>query len=176
MEPIAKKTYYSIAEVSELTGLKAHVLRYWETQFAMISPTKNRGGTRVYQADEIEKILLVKHLLYEKRFTIEGAKRKLKEMRQDGTVKQEQKLNAVPAVLASIKEGLAAVRNVLTLPEGPAAPEGSAAPGGSAGSEPSAGSDASAGYEASAMPEPSGTPGASAAPEVPGLPGTPDNA
>lgn len=164
MEPIAKKTYYSIAEVSELTGLKAHVLRYWETQFAMISPTKNRGGTRVYQADEIERILLVKHLLYEKRFTIEGAKRKLKEMRQDGTVKQEQKLNAVPAVLASIKEGLGAVRNVLTLPEGPAAPGAPAGP------------DASASSDASAMPEPSGTPEASAAPGTPGLPGTPDNA
>lgn len=156
MEPIAKKTYYSIAEVSELTGLKAHVLRYWETQFAMISPTKNRGGTRVYQADEIEKILLVKHLLYEKRFTIEGAKRKLKEMRQDGTVKQEQKLNAVPAVLASIKEGLAAVRNALTLPEGPAV------------------SGASATTGASARSEAFGTPEPSAAPGTPGLPETPE--
>lgn len=132
MEPIAKKTYYSIGEVSELTGLKAHVLRYWETQFAMISPTKNRGGTRVYRAREIETILLVKHLLYEKRFTIEGAKQKLKEMRQDGTVEKEQKLNAEPAVLASIKEGLAAVRNVLTLPEAPSEPASPDAPGRSA--------------------------------------------
>lgn len=143
MEPIAKKTYYSIGEVSELTGLKAHVLRYWETQFAMISPTKNRGGTRVYQAGEIETILLVKHLLYEKRFTIEGAKQKLKEMRQDGTVEQEQKMNAEPAVLASIKEGLAAVRNVLTLPDASVAPARHATPGASGTAGMSSGTPAS---------------------------------
>lgn len=119
MEPIAKKTYYSIGEVSELTGLKAHVLRYWETQFDMISPNKNRGGTRVYQASEIETILLVKHLLYEKRFTIEGAKQKLKEMRQDGKVAEVQKLNAEPAVLASIEEELIAIRGLLDLPDSP---------------------------------------------------------
>ncbi len=117
MEPIAKKTYYSIGEVSELTGLKAQVLRYWETQFDTISPPKNRGGRRVYRTGEIEMILLVKHLLYEKRFTIEGAKQRLKEMQQDGKFADAQKLNAEPAVLASIKEGLMAVREVLTLPE-----------------------------------------------------------
>lgn len=117
MEPIAKKTYYSIGEVSELTGLKAHVLRYWETQFDMISPNKNRGGTRVYQASEIETILLVKHLLYEKRFTIEGAKQKLREMRQDGKVAEVQKLNAEPAVLASIEEALIALRGLLDVPD-----------------------------------------------------------
>ena len=117
MEPIAKKTYYSVSEVSELTGLKAHVLRYWETQFDVISPSKNRGGTRVYQAEEIERILLVKQLLYERRFTIEGARQKLKEMRQEGTVAEAQKHNVGPAVLATIKDGLQAVQDVLTLPE-----------------------------------------------------------
>ena len=80
--PIARKTYYSIGEVSALTGLKAHVLRYWESQFDMISPNKNRGGSRVYRMRDIETVLLVKHLLYEKRFTVEGAKRELKEMRR----------------------------------------------------------------------------------------------
>lgn len=121
MEPIAKKTYYSMSEVSELTGLKAHVLRYWETQFDVISPSKNRGGTRVYQAEEIERILLVKELLYERRFTIEGAKQKLREMRQDGTVADAQKQNLGPAVLGAIKDGLATVRDILTLPETPTA-------------------------------------------------------
>ena len=120
MEPIAKKTYYSMSEVSELTGLKAHVLRYWETQFDVISPSKNRGGTRVYQAEEIERILLVKQLLYERRFTIEGAKKKLKEMRQEGQVADALKQNVGPAVLTAIKDGLEAVRDILTLPEDPA--------------------------------------------------------
>ena len=127
MEPIAKKTYYSVSEVSELTGLKAHVLRYWETQFDVISPSKNRGGTRVYQAEEIERILLVKQLLYERRFTIEGARQKLKEMRQEGTVVEAQKHNVGPAVLATIKDGLQAVQDVLTLPDGPRPAEGRSA-------------------------------------------------
>lgn len=127
LEPIAKKTYYSVSEVSELTGLKAHVLRYWETQFDVISPSKNRGGTRVYQAEEIERILLVKQLLYERRFTIEGARQKLKEMRQEGTVAEAQKHNVGPAVLATIKDGLQAVQDVLTLPESPRPTEGRSA-------------------------------------------------
>ena len=127
MEPIAKKTYYSVSEVSELTGLKAHVLRYWETQFDVISPSKNRGGTRVYQAEEIERILLVKQLLYERRFTIEGARQKLKEMRQEGTVAEAQRHNVGPAVLATIKDGLQAVQDVLTLPESPRPVEGRSA-------------------------------------------------
>jgi len=116
MEPIIRKTYYSIGEVSDLTGLKPHVLRYWETQFDILSPTKNRGGTRVYRNREIESILLVKHLLYEKRFTIEGAKRELQEMRDGERMAEVRKLNAEPAVLATIKEGLTALREELTLP------------------------------------------------------------
>ena len=53
-EPIAKKAYYSIGEVCDLTGLKAHVLRYWETQFELLRPTKNRAGNRVFRPKEIE--------------------------------------------------------------------------------------------------------------------------
>lgn len=127
MEPIARKTYYSVSEVSELTGLKAHVLRYWETQFDVISPSKNRGGTRVYQAEEIERILLVKQLLYERRFTIQGARQKLKEMRQEGKVAEAQKQNVGPALLAAIKDGLEAVQDVLTLSDGDPAAVGAAA-------------------------------------------------
>ena len=56
-EPIAKKAYYSIGEVCNLTGLKPHVLRYWETQFEVLSPTKNRAGNRVFRPKEIELIL-----------------------------------------------------------------------------------------------------------------------
>ena len=118
LEPIARKTYYSIGEVSTLTGLKPHVLRYWESQFDVISPNKNRGGSRVYRMRDIETILLVKHLLYEKRFTVEGAKRELKELRKGGRAAEAGILHADPAVLASIKEELTALREVLTLPGG----------------------------------------------------------
>jgi len=118
LERIARKTYYAIGEVSTLTGLKPHVLRYWETQFDMISPNKNRGGSRVYRMRDIETILLVKHLLYEKRFTVEGAKREMKELRKGGRAAEAAKLHTDPAVLASIKEELTALREVFTLPGG----------------------------------------------------------
>ena len=73
--------FFSIGEVCELTGLKAHVLRYWESQFRFLSPAKNRSGNRVYQRKEIELILLVKHLLYTEKYTIDGARQKLNEHR-----------------------------------------------------------------------------------------------
>ena len=87
-EPIAKKVYYSIGEVCDLTGLRPHVLRYWETQFAVLNPTKNRAGNRVYRSKEIEIILLVRHLLYEKKYTIEGANNRLVEMRRAGELEE----------------------------------------------------------------------------------------
>ena len=88
-DAIAKKVYYSIGEVCDLTGLKPHVLRYWETQFDVLNPTKNRAGNRVYRSKEIEVILLVKHLLYEKKYTIEGANNRLVEMRRAGELQEE---------------------------------------------------------------------------------------
>lgn len=119
---MAKRVYYSIGEVGVLTGLKPHVLRYWETQFDAVSPGKNRGGSRVYRVGDIRAILLVKRLLYEERFTIEGAKQKLDEMRQQERLGKESALRAEPAMLALIKEGLLAARSALALPEAPAAP------------------------------------------------------
>ena len=82
-EEIAKKVYYSIGEVCELSGLKPHVLRYWESQFDVLSPTKNRGGNRAYRSKDIEVVLLVKHLLYDEKYTIEGANKRLLEMRRE---------------------------------------------------------------------------------------------
>jgi len=71
------KLYYSISEVSDLVGVKAHVLRYWETQFKTIRPRKGRGGARMYRKRDVEVLFDIKQLLYDQRFTIEGAKRKL---------------------------------------------------------------------------------------------------
>ena len=69
--------YFSIGEVCDLTGLRPHVLRYWESQFRFLSPTKNRSGNRVYQRREVDLIMLVKHLLYTEKYTIEGARQKV---------------------------------------------------------------------------------------------------
>lgn len=116
-EPIAKKAYYSIGEVCDLTGLKPHVLRYWETQFDVLSPTKNRAGNRVFRPKEIELVLLVKHLLYEEKYTIEGARKRLQEMRSSGEIVEGRQEALEPGVLAGMKAELQGLLDVLTPPE-----------------------------------------------------------
>ena len=113
-EPIAKKAYYSIGEVCDLTGLKPHVLRYWETQFEVLSPTKNRAGNRVFRPKEIEVVLLVKHLLYEEKYTIEGARQKLLDMRKAGELEEERQDVLEPEVLLGMKAELQELLHVLT--------------------------------------------------------------
>jgi DNA-binding transcriptional MerR regulator len=71
------KLYRSISEVSELVGVKPHVLRYWETQFSMLRPKKNRAGNRMYRPEELKVLMRIKELLYERRYTIAGARRTL---------------------------------------------------------------------------------------------------
>ncbi|MDX1420815.1 MAG: MerR family transcriptional regulator [Rubricoccaceae bacterium] len=72
-----KKLYYSISEVSRMTGLKAHVLRYWETEFPELEPKKNRAGNRVYTLRDIEMVERIKHLRRDEKYTIEGARQAL---------------------------------------------------------------------------------------------------
>ena len=72
-----EKMYRSISEVSELLDVRPHVLRYWETQFSMLRPRKNRAGNRMYRPEEIKLHYAIKDLLYGRRYTIEGAKRSL---------------------------------------------------------------------------------------------------
>jgi DNA-binding transcriptional MerR regulator len=85
MDPVQE--FFSIGEVCELTDLKPHVLRYWESQFRFLNPAKNRSGNRVYQRKEVELILLVKHLLYDEKYTIEGARQKVDEHRRSGDLR-----------------------------------------------------------------------------------------
>jgi len=115
-EPIAKKAYYSIGEVCDLTGLKAHVLRYWETQFELLRPTKNRAGNRVFRPKEIELILLMKHLLYEKKFTIDGARQRLLEMRKGGEILAVRRDMVDREFLAGMKLELQQVKEVRAAP------------------------------------------------------------
>ena len=71
------KLYRSISEVSDLLGVKAHVLRYWESQFSMLRPKKNRAGNRMYRPEEVRLLMRIKELLYQRRYTIAGARRTL---------------------------------------------------------------------------------------------------
>lgn len=87
-----KKLYYSIGEVSKITDLKQYVLRYWESEFPQLSPAKNRAGNRIYRDKDIELILFVKSLLYDRKYTIEGARQKLKEIHDAGLPYTDQSL------------------------------------------------------------------------------------
>lgn len=74
---IPEKLFFKIGEVCELAGVQAHVLRYWESEFAMLAPQKNRAGQRVYRKRDVEIALRIKELLYEDQYTIAGAKKRL---------------------------------------------------------------------------------------------------
>lgn len=110
-EPVQE--FFSIGEVCELTGLKAHVLRYWESQFRFLSPAKNRSGNRVYQRKEIELILLVKHLLYTEKYTIHGARQKLNEHRKAGELRKVSRAALGVETLESIEHDLQSVLRLL---------------------------------------------------------------
>ena len=77
------RLYYSISEVSDLIGVKPHVLRYWETQFKMLRPNKGRGGARMYRRRDVETLYEIKQLLYDQRFTIAGARRRILDGKQE---------------------------------------------------------------------------------------------
>ena len=74
---IPEKIYFKIGEVCDIVGVQAHVLRYWETEFSMLSPQKNRSGQRSYRRKDVETALRIKQLLYDEMFTIAGARKKL---------------------------------------------------------------------------------------------------
>jgi DNA-binding transcriptional MerR regulator len=102
--------FFSIGEVCALTDLKPHVLRYWESQFRFLNPAKNRSGNRVYKSREVELILLVKHLLYTEKYTIEGARQRIDHYRRTGELRSAARkvlaTDAVAELRASLKEVL----------------------------------------------------------------------
>jgi DNA-binding transcriptional MerR regulator len=111
--------FYSIGEVCALTDLKPHVLRYWESQFRFLNPAKNRSGNRVYKAREVELIMLVKHLLYTEKYTIEGARHRIDQYRRTG----ELKASAHKAFEAEVAaEARAELERVLAILDGKAPP------------------------------------------------------
>jgi DNA-binding transcriptional MerR regulator len=77
-----KRLYWSISEVADLTGVKPHVLRYWETEFPSFKPSKNSAGNRVYRERDVELAMAIKQLLHDERYTIKGARKRLTETRK----------------------------------------------------------------------------------------------
>lgn len=87
---IPEKLYYKIGEVSEITGIEPYVLRYWESEFKIVSPSRTSSKQRLYRKKDLELILEIKKLLYEEKFTIAGAKKRLQKTR--GLKEQQMKL------------------------------------------------------------------------------------
>jgi DNA-binding transcriptional MerR regulator len=96
---IPEKIFFKIGEVCDLVGVQAHVLRYWETEFSMLSPQKNRSGQRSYRRRDVEIALRIKELLYDDLFTIAGAKKKLQ-----NELRETSRLKIVPSEPAAPEE------------------------------------------------------------------------
>jgi len=105
---IESKLYRSISEVSEMLDVKPHVLRYWETQFSMLRPRKNRAGNRVYRPEDLKVLFRIRELLYARRFTIEGARKKLLEQRREDPAQVELSFSDAERrlILGEIKQDL----------------------------------------------------------------------
>jgi len=116
LPPIPAKRYFTIGEVSELCGVKPHVLRYWEQEFTQLKPMKRRGNRRYYQHHEVLLIRRIRELLYEEGFTISGARNRL-----DHSLVQDEKTESAPRAaapgagvdLAAVKRELRAVLDQL---------------------------------------------------------------
>ena len=126
-QPQIKKLYYSIGEVADLTTLKPYVLRYWETEFSVLKPTKNRAGNRIYKDKDIKIIFHIKYLLYDQKYTIEGARNQLKALNfadmgeigspnlklSKSTPENENKEDTLVNTLSTIRKSLLEMKKIL---------------------------------------------------------------
>ena len=110
-EPVQE--FFSIGDVCNLTDLKPHVLRYWESQFRFLNPAKNRSGNRVYQRREVELIMLVKHLLYTEKYTIDGARQRIEEQRRAGSLRNEARAALDVQMIRDLERQLQSIVRVL---------------------------------------------------------------
>lgn len=109
LPPIPAKRYFTIGEVSELCGVKAHVLRYWEQEFTQLKPVKRSGNRRYYQHHEVLLIRRIRHLLYDEGFTISGARNRLGE----AAIRQHEETEADDRYKALIRDVRADIEAVL---------------------------------------------------------------
>ena len=110
-EPV--REFFSMGDVCNLTDLKPHVLRYWESQFRFLHPAKNRSGNRVYQRREIELIMLVRQLLYTEKYTIDGARQKIDEYKKNGELRSVARAALDMQTVESLEADLRAIASIL---------------------------------------------------------------
>lgn len=109
------KIYFKIGEVSKILSLETHVLRYWETEFPSIKPIKSKSGQRLYRRSDIEVLYLIRDLLYKQKFTIEGARRHLRSMGVDRSMKEKEKRDQtnIQITLTALKSRVENLGNIL---------------------------------------------------------------
>ena len=117
--PIPDKLFFRIGEVSQLVGVEPYVLRYWESEFPGLSPKKSSSGQRMFRRKDVELLLHIKHLLYNEKFTIEGARKALKtgkgvEEKPAEVILTQEELFPVPDPLPGIRKELASILKLLT--------------------------------------------------------------
>ena len=113
-DPIPDKLYFKIGEVAEIVGVKPYVLRYWETEFNILRPTKTRAKHRLYRRRDIDTVLEIKRLLHQERFTIEGAKKHLKSVQnQERQHQPERQQMALPLGERTYRNALIRVKKDL---------------------------------------------------------------
>src|SRR5438046_1385219 len=110
-EPI--REFFSMGDVCNLTDLKPHVLRYWESQFRFLHPARTRSGNRVYQRREVELIMLVRQLLYTEKYTIDGARQKIDEYKKNGELRSVARAALDMQSVESLEAELKAIAAIL---------------------------------------------------------------
>jgi len=110
---IPAKRYFTIGEVSELCGVKAHVLRYWEQEFAQLKPVKRGGNRRYYQHHEVLLIRRIRELLYEEGFTISGARSRLDQLQLDSRQTEKKATADVSSATLHVRRELQDILNLL---------------------------------------------------------------
>ncbi len=114
LDAIPEKTYYRIGEVAKYTGIKPYVLRFWETEFKMMMPPKSRSRQRMYRRRDIETILIIKELLYQERFTIEGARKRLVEIMRGRRAEADGRGSSAGRELGRLRSELGELKELLS--------------------------------------------------------------
>lgn len=107
---IPEKQYFKIGEVSEILDVEPYVLRYWESEFKILKPTRTRARQRLYHKRDLELLMEIKHLLYDEKFTIAGAKKRLQEMKKLSSAEKKSKK---PTKNAKVREEVEAVETIV---------------------------------------------------------------
>jgi DNA-binding transcriptional MerR regulator len=115
-EQLPDKLYFKIGEVADIVGVKPYVLRYWETEFSVVKPAKTRSKHRLYRRKDVEMLLQIKRLLHDQRFTIEGARKRLKGLQKEERAQLEMPLGdrTYRSVLMRVKRDLESLHRLLT--------------------------------------------------------------